>query len=223
MPSILVTAPDDEPVSLQEAKQHCRVDISEDDALISGYIKSARQQAEQICRRAFMPQTWQIALDKFPMPGINIGSANWYGPQWGTTSGPLTVLMPNGKSGYEIVLPWAPLISINFIKYIDEQGVEQTLDPSQYKIDNFSEPARIVPVYGTTWPAARNEINAVRIEFTSGYEDIEMIPAPVKQWILLRTGAMYENRESDVIIQRGTVDSLPFVNQLLAPYRVLSF
>lgn len=223
MPSILIAAPDDEPVTLDQAKQHCRVDISDDDELISSYITAARQQAEQICRRAFMPQTWKVAFDKFPMPGINIGSANWYGPQWGTTPGPLTVLMPNGKSGYEIVMPWAPLIEVTKLEFIDENGALQTLDPSQYKVDNFSEPARITPAYGTTWPATRNEINAVLITFRCGYEDINLIPFPVKQWILLRVGAMYENRESDVLVQRGKIDTLPFVNQLLTPYRVLSF
>jgi len=223
MPSKLIDGPSTEPISLSEAKTHLRVDIDDDNSLILALITSARQQAEHICRRAFISQQWMVTLDQFPRPGMNIGSANWYGPQWGDSPGPLTTLNPDKTTGYEIILPYAPLISVDSITYVDTDGATQTLSSSLYKVDNISEPARIMPAYGTTWPATRNEINAVQITLTAGWSNAASVPQPIKSWMLLRIAAMYENRESDMMLTRGSVDSMPFVDQLLAPYRVITY
>lgn len=223
MPSKLLTPPSVEPITLTEAKAHLRVDIDDDNGLIQGLISSVRQQAEQICRRAIISQQWLVTLDRFPSPAMNVGSANWYGPQWGNSPGPLTILSPENRTGYEIYLPYSPLISVDSIKYIDEYGMQQTLATSLYKVDSVSEPARILPAYGSTWPATRNEINAIEVTLTAGWDTPASVPQPIKSWMLLRLAAMYENRESDIVLQRGTVDSLPFVDSLLAPYRVITF
>lgn len=226
MALVIVTQPTVEPITLAEAKSHLRVDsdFTADDSLISGLIVAARQEAEQICRRALIKQTWKLAIDQFPAPNMNISSANWYGPQWGIAPGPLSVVRPDGATGYEIYLPNSPLIDIVSVEYIDQAGVQQTLDPSAYKVDNISQPARLVPAYGTTWPGTRNEINAVIVTYRCGYgETAAAVPQPIKQWMMLRIGALYENRESDVIVQRGALESLPFVDGLLTPYRVLTF
>lgn len=223
MPSILVTPPIEEPISLDEAKAHLRVDIDDDDALIAGLIVAARSEAEQITRRAFVSQSWKLALDQFPRPSMNVSSSVWYGPQWGVAPGPLSVAQPEGKTGYEIFLPYGNLQTVDSVKYTDENGVQQTLSPTQYKVDSISEPSRLVPAYGTTWPGTRNEINSVVVEYTCGYGEAPAVPQPIKQWMLLRIGALYENRESDVILQRGSLESLPFVDGLLIPYRIFGF
>lgn len=223
MPSILVTAPTAEPIALSDAKKHLRVDFSDDDALILGLISAARQEAEQITRRALVTQSWRITLDQFPRPSMNVASANWYGPQWGVAPGPLTTVQADGKTGYEIWLPYGKLQSVESVSYIDENGVLQTLSNTKYKIDTISEPGRIVPSYGNTWPGTRNEINAVIVDFTCGYGAAADVPQPIKQWMMLRIGALYENRESDVNVQRGSLESLPFVDGLLMPYRMFGF
>ena len=223
MPSVILTQPAVEPVTLAEAKLHLRVDIADDDLLISSMIIAARQSAETICRRAICTQTIKLVLDQFPMPGMNVGSANWYGPQWGTSPGPLTILRPDGKTGYEIILPMSPVQAITSIKYIDANGVQQTLDPSQYKLDNVSEPARIVPAYGVSWPAARNEINSVEVTYVAGFGDNTAVPEGIKSWIKIRIGTLYENREEVAILTRGKVEVLPFVDGLLDPFRVVTF
>lgn len=68
----LITPPAAEPVTLAEAKAHCRVDHSADDARISAYIAAARQDCERWTGRAFVTQTWELVIDEFPEDEIQI-------------------------------------------------------------------------------------------------------------------------------------------------------
>jgi uncharacterized phiE125 gp8 family phage protein len=61
----LVTPPANEPVTLQEAKDHLRVAGGADDALISELIVAAREMAEAATWRALITQTWNWTLDDF--------------------------------------------------------------------------------------------------------------------------------------------------------------
>lgn len=66
MPLQLVTPPSGEPVSLAEAKLHLRVDVDDDDALISSLIAAARQAAETLTGRQLISARWKLVLDAFP-------------------------------------------------------------------------------------------------------------------------------------------------------------
>lgn len=66
---ILVTAPVDEIVALDEVKEYLKVEHDEDDALIMEMVKAARLVAEQYTGRAFLTQTWDFILDQ---PGQEI-------------------------------------------------------------------------------------------------------------------------------------------------------
>ena len=59
MPTIILTAPTVEPVSLAEAKLHCRVDTTDEDALISALIVAAREYVEQVTGRALITRTYR--------------------------------------------------------------------------------------------------------------------------------------------------------------------
>lgn len=61
----LTVAPALEPVSLVEAKAHCRVEIDADDALFSSMITRARRQVEELTGRALISQTWTATLDRW--------------------------------------------------------------------------------------------------------------------------------------------------------------
>lgn len=61
----LITAPTDYPVTRAEAKQHCRVDGTQDDGLIDTYISAATAHVEAYTGRAIMSQTWELVLDDF--------------------------------------------------------------------------------------------------------------------------------------------------------------
>lgn len=102
----------------------------------------------------------------------------------------------------EILLRVCPVQSIEAVRYVDPAGATQTLSPSAYQLDAVSEPARLVPAYGYTWPQTREQINSVEVEFIAGYADGASVPDHAKHAILLLVGHWYENREA---VLTGTV------------------
>lgn len=194
------------------------------DPLFSLLIAAARQTAETICRRAFVTQSWKLVMDEFPKPAMNISSANWYGPQWGTQPGPLSVTRNDGRTGCEIIVPLPPLQTVESVKYYDQDGVKQTLDPSQYLVDTVSEPARITPAPNTAWPTTQNRVNAVEVAFTCGYGAASAVPQGIKHWIIMRVATSYERRtEVEAGMGKVQIDPYHFVEQMLDPYRVVTF
>lgn len=68
MPLKLVeaTAPTVEPVTVADAKSHCRIDLAEDDALLSSMITTARVYVERKTNRQLLEATYQLYTDAFP-------------------------------------------------------------------------------------------------------------------------------------------------------------
>lgn len=52
-----------EPVSLDEAKAHCRIDFDDDDALVGALITAARQAIEDYCHISIVPKTITLTLE----------------------------------------------------------------------------------------------------------------------------------------------------------------
>lgn len=118
-----------------------------------------------------------------------------------------------------IRLDYPPLIDVTHIKYFDAAGVEQTLAPSEYFVDSKSEPGWILPGYGKEWPTTYGRANDVTVRFRAGYASAAAVPSPVKSWVLLLIGSMYENRESEIT---GTIVArLGFADRLLDRYRIV--
>jgi len=112
-----------------------------------------------------------------------------------------------------------PVASVTSLKYTDSAGVLTTLDAVTYTLDAAHDfgPASVVPAYGLAWPAARDQINAVALRFVAGYASAAAVPEPIKAWIKLQVGAMYENREAETT---GQTHALGFADGLLSRYKV---
>jgi hypothetical protein len=126
-----------------------------------------------------------------------------------------------GATRQATVGPWDVLPDATSVYALT--GVIMTLSPARYTVDAISEPGVITPAVNTYWPDTVNTTNAVQISYTSGYGDATAVPAGIKEWMLMRIGAMYENREEIVVGQRLTLVELPFVDNLLDPYRIRSY
>lgn len=68
----------------------------------------------------------------------------------------------------EIRLPVGPVISVDQLDYLDENGALQTLDPLNYYAELTPGRSRIVPAYATSWPLTRQQLGAVEVTFTAG-------------------------------------------------------
>ena len=66
----LISKPAIEPITLDEAKTHCRVYGNDDDAYLTALIVAAREIAESSTGLALITQTWGIYLDGFPCSSI---------------------------------------------------------------------------------------------------------------------------------------------------------
>lgn len=69
MPSLLLTAPAVEPITLDEAKAYLRVEHSDDDETIAALIAGARLHVEAQTRRALITQSSRLSLDAWPPDG----------------------------------------------------------------------------------------------------------------------------------------------------------
>lgn len=187
----LITAPTTYPITLSEAKLHCRVDTSDDDTLITALITAATEMAEQLTGRALMTQTWELTQDAFDDA---------------------------------MVLTRVPVASITSVKYIDEAGVEQTLNSANYTLFSGNDYGyhQVTAAYGLEWPATRIQDDAVKVRYVAGYANAAAVPESIKQWIKLMVSSMYDNRETEAYSSRAvsTTVRMQFVDRLLDRYLV---
>jgi uncharacterized phiE125 gp8 family phage protein len=89
MPLILTSGPAAEPITLDEAKLHCRVDGDADDLLVASLILAARLHIERCLDLALVSQSWSLYLDRWPdtpfvelplAPLIGVDAVRLYSP-----------------------------------------------------------------------------------------------------------------------------------------------
>jgi len=193
----LFTGPTADPVSLADIRAHLRIDHTLDDEALLAYLNAARLELEGKdgwLNRAFITQTWDWRLDAFPCSASR-----------------------DYLAAYDFVVPLPPLQSVTSIKYIDPAGTEQTLASTEYDVDAKSEPGRIRPAYGKTWPSIRYVPNAVTVRFIAGYgAGTAAIPGPIRLALIGRTGDFYTNRDTQAPVPA-------WIEALLASYRVWTY
>lgn len=80
-------------------------------------------------------------------------------------------------------------LAVESVKYIDTNGVEQTVSSSDYTLDTYAFIPFVQSAYDVAWPYTRREPNAVRIQFTAGYgATVESVPALIREQIILLVG-----------------------------------
>lgn len=203
----LTTEPSAEPVTLDEAKSHLRLEESVDDDLVSACITAARQHIEGVCWRGLLKQTYELKLYGFLGEDL-FGN----GPDW--------MAAPRNRRPY-IDLPRGHLNKETpdiVVQYLDENGAAQTLDASEYLVDmNVQRCGRLHPK--TEWPSTTHQFNAVTITYKVGWTTADEVPKPLKQAILLLVSQMYEYRTPQIT---GTIATeMEFtINALTQQYRL---
>lgn len=117
-----------------------------------------------------------------------------------------------------IRLDKVPVASVTSVKYIDADGMLQTLDPLDYIVDAVSAPGWIVPGVGKSWPATQARINAVNVDYIAGYgAEGSAVPECAKQYILSKLDTQYEPESGANITVTKDVE---YLDRLLDPLRV---
>jgi uncharacterized phiE125 gp8 family phage protein len=167
----LVTAATAEPVSLTEAKDHCRVSYDEEDGIIQRLIYDAMDycQKRDSGRRQYINTAYDWKLSSFP--------------------------------SYRLILPRAPLQSVTSITYYDSIDTSTVLSSSLYHVATPDDgKGWVQPISGESWPSTYERPNAVTIRFVAGYgSTAASVPSTIKRAMLLLIGHWYENRESSLI------------------------
>jgi uncharacterized phiE125 gp8 family phage protein len=153
-----------------QIRPHLRIDSDEEQAYIESiYVRAATDFVESLTGRQLITATYYGHLDAFP-------------------------------DGRVITLPRPPLQSVTSIKYLDDSGVLLELSADLYTVDIPAGPkcsrGRIILDYGESWPATRDDPDAVTIEFVGGYgSSYASIPGGLTAALLLHVGDAYAHRE----------------------------
>jgi uncharacterized phiE125 gp8 family phage protein len=101
----------------------------------------------------------------------------------------------------EILVPYPPLQSVTHLKYYDTGGDQQTLTKTtDYQIDLTSEPGRVKPAYGKSWPAIRSDnYESVELKFVAGYGDAGTdVPESLVAAVQITAAMMFRYRDEDM-------------------------
>lgn len=187
----LTTPPATEPITVEDAEMHLRLDsdVNDEAQYVTELISVARGMVESFTGRALITQTWEIYLADFPDRNF-------------------------------IVLPFGNLQSVTSVTTKNSVGDETVLTAmTQYLVDT-SEPGRIVLPYSGSWPSfTPYPVNAVKIVFVCGYVNAAAVPAGLKAALKLILSDLYENRESQLNGNSGYIQNTTAAN-LMYQYKL---
>jgi len=192
----LITKPLQEPLTVQEVKDHLRITGTDEDAYLSTIIlPSARMSVETALNRALISQTWEWVFDGgFPASGI-------------------------------LRFPKGAFQSVTYIKYTDSDGAEQTWASTNYNTDTRGQFGRLWLADGITWPTGLQESTpgVAWIRWIAGYgDDGDDVPASIRHLILLMCGHIYQHRE--LTVTGMTITDIPNTwDAMVMADRVLDF
>ena len=164
----------DEPIGMDEARSHLEAqaygdtDVDTlDDTMILGWLKAAREYAEQFTGLSFLQRDYEGALDEFPT-----------------------------ETDY-IEIPVGPVLYVDSVTTGQATSSSSDDAEVSFVFDDFSIPARIYPVTTwPSVTAAVNGIR-VRFTAGYGGSEGDTLPWAVRAAILLLLGHLYANRETN--------------------------
>jgi len=196
MTFVLKTAPGSDPVTLADAKIHCREDSTDNDSMITGLIKAATEYLDGpkgVLNWCIIKQSWYAYFDAFPTGSV-LRVDSW------------------------------PMISVDAFEYLDNNNVWQPVPGASYAVDVAPGNAWLVLATGASWPTPQVTINSVRVTFTAGYDSGGSAPAPTSLFLAIKmlVAHWYENR--GVVLDDRRMENLPMVvDALVAKYRRVTF
>ena len=173
---VRVTAPTEFPVSVNEVKQHIRVDVEDDDALIATYIDAATSYLDGyagILRRCLISQTWEVSLACF--------------------------------ADRKVRLPF-PDVSAVTVNYFDADDADQVLSSAEYNLHEDARSAYVKFSSTLSFPETFDREDAVKLTLTAGYGGVSDVPALIRHAILIMVARNYEYRGDEDAAKAAGLD-----------------
>lgn len=190
MATVQTSAPAVEPITLDEAKAHLRLDTNDDDALIRSLILTSRLHIEVALGLALITQGWSCFFDRWPAKA----GATLEPVGAGFTLRERTVFTDPGSDA--IVLPISPVRSVDAIRVYTEDGTFVGIPPDAFTADLVSRHPRIVRKSSTDLPHPGRRLNGIEIAVTCGFGASPAdVPQPIRQALLLLVAHWYEHRD----------------------------
>lgn len=191
-------APATKAITLEMARNHCRVDYPDDDVLLDGLIDAAIAYMDGyggILGGALINQTWRQDYPSF-----------------------------NGMPLRRLRLPFFNAVSpITSVQYYDGNDAQQTVLTSVYDLNGDYLGPYVELKHGQSWPAIGNRTIPVSVTFVAGYGTTPAsIPANIRLAMLMLIAHWYENRET-VNVGNLTTELEFTVAALIAPHRRVGF
>ncbi len=209
----LVTEPQNQPLSLNEAKAFLKLgdDDTADDALIMALLRAAVRHVETFTGRALITQTWRLTLDRWPSRS-RLDDQLWEGVREAAERVETTNF---------IEIPKAPLQSVSAFQVFDSSDAASTVATTVYFVDGESQPGRVGLRHGQTWPSTtQRPHHGIQITIVAGYgDDANGVPDDILAGLRLLLAHFYENRAA---CDQATNLAVPLTaREALRPYRIL--
>jgi len=185
--------PSETPVSLEQAKAHCRVDHDDDDVLIESLIAAATERVDGyfgILGRALIDQEWTVNYRDWPYEKVR--------------------------------LPLRPVTQIVSVMYWNNAtpSVQTEFSASNYSLLEDHLGPYIAWTPDADSPSLADRDDAIEITFVTGYGSAaEDVPQPIRHAILMMVAHWYEHRETVIVGDSATI--IPMAAEtLLSTYRL---
>lgn len=117
----------------------------------------------------------------------------------------------------ELRIGMLPIQSISSVKYLDSDGVLQTVASTDYVLDADTLPGWVRLAHEKSWPSTRAIENAVIVRFVAGYGAAAAVPSPLRMWIAAQVAASFRNPDA---LLEGNAQPMPFLDHLLDTFSI---
>jgi len=209
MYSNFITEPLNEPILLEELKDHLRLDGSSEDASLGAFITTARTLVEQYADLVLVNRDIALYLDRWPRISAEGKGVPWWS---GTASGAISSL---GHAASTALLPVRPISNVTAISVVAPDNSATLWAAENYQLTPGLTP-KITLAAGRRWPVPGRAADGVKITLTAGFgPSWNSVPASLRQATLMLASHLYANRgdstSSAAIAASGAAG-------LLAPY-----
>jgi uncharacterized phiE125 gp8 family phage protein len=175
------TPPVVEPVSVTDAKAHCRIDTNTDDAYIAALISAAREYCEAYMDETLIDQQLVMRLDAFPA----------------------VIELPRPPMSRT-----ADRTAVSITYTTGESGATATLATTDYRVDRDSTPGTLRTLYAGSWPSHLLDYGSVSVTWWAGRgSDGSKVSPRVKAAMLMLIGQWYERR---MAAEAASMSEMPF-------------